>query len=49
MNNVYSIADQTFDFGMDAKKKAASSSSSTGGFGGSGRFDAGMIQNTNSF
>ena len=39
MNNVYSIADQTFDFGMDAKKKAASSSSSTGGFGGGGGRD----------
>lgn len=49
MNNVYSIADQTFDFGMDAKKKAASSSSSTGGgFGGGGRgFDAGFMQDVN--
>jgi predicted alpha/beta superfamily hydrolase len=50
MNNVYSIADQTFDFGMDAKKKAASSSSSTGGFGGGGRgFDAGFMRDVNQF
>ncbi len=48
MNNVYSIADQTFDFGMDAKKKAASSSSSTGGYSGGGRgFDAGFMQDVN--
>jgi hypothetical protein len=48
MNNVYSIADQTFDFGMDAKKKISSSSSSTGGFGGGGgrdfsNFDTNMV------
>jgi hypothetical protein len=46
MNNVYSIADQQFDFGKDAQKKAASSSSSTGGFGGGGR-DAGFMRDVN--
>ena len=48
MNNVYSVADQTFDFGMDPKKRSVSSSSSTGGsFGpGGGRgFDIGMNVN----
>lgn len=29
MNNVYSIADQTFDFGADPKKKATTSSTAT--------------------
>lgn len=31
MNNVYSIADQTFDFGADPKKKATTSSSAVSG------------------
>jgi hypothetical protein len=31
MNNVYSIADQKFDFGMDANKKAAAGSGGSGG------------------
>lgn len=43
MNNVYSIADQSFDFGMDPKKKATTSSSAvsgfTGGAGGIGGFN----------
>jgi hypothetical protein len=50
MNNVYSIADQSFDFGMDPKKKATTTSSATGFGGGGGRGpDAGMIQNVNLF
>lgn len=50
MNNVYSIADQSFDFGMDPKKKATTTSSATGFGGGGGRGpDAGMIQNVNMF
>ena len=40
MNNVYSIADQTFDFGMDPKKKATTSSAGTG-FGQGGGFGGG--------
>jgi hypothetical protein len=40
MNNVYSIADQTFDFGKDPKKKATTSSAGTG-FGGGGGFGGG--------
>jgi hypothetical protein len=40
MNNVYSIADQTFDFGMDPKKKSTTSSAGTG-FGGGGGFGGG--------
>jgi hypothetical protein len=40
MNNVYSIADQTFDFGKDPKKKATTSSAGTG-FGGGGGFAGG--------
>ena len=46
MNNVYSIADQTFDFGADPKKKATTSSSATsggaGGFGGDRDFSDGF-------
>jgi len=46
MNNVYSIADQTFDFGADPKKKATTSSSATsggaGGFGGGRDFSTGF-------
>lgn len=46
MNNVYSIADQTFDFGADPKKKATTSSSATsggaGGFGGGRDFNDGV-------
>ena len=46
MNNVYSIADQTFDFGADPKKKATTSSSATsggaGGFGGGRDFSDGF-------
>lgn len=34
MNNVYSIADQSFDFGMDPKKKATTSSGATTFMGG---------------
>lgn len=42
MNNVYSIADQTFDFGMDPKKKATTSSSAvSGGTYGGGIRDIG--------
>ena len=50
MNNVYSIADQTFDFGADPKKKATTTSSATG-FGGGGSMgpDAGMIRDVNLF
>lgn len=36
MNNVYSIADQTFDFGMDATRRATTGSSGTGFGGGTG-------------
>ena len=46
MNNVYSIADQTFDFGADPKKKATTSSSATSGgaagFGGGRDFSSGF-------
>lgn len=51
MNNVYSIADQTFDFGMDPKKRATTSSAGTGyGYGGGGRGpDAGFIRDVNLF
>lgn len=38
MNNVYSIADQSFDFGMDPKKKATTSSSAVSG----GTYGGGM-------
>jgi hypothetical protein len=34
MNNVYSVADQTFDFGQDAKKKATTGSTNTGSSAG---------------
>lgn len=50
MNNVYSIADQTFDFGMDPKKKATTSSAATGfGGGGSRGPDAGYMRDVNLF
>jgi hypothetical protein len=53
MNNVYSIADQPFDFGMDPKKKATTSSAATGfgggsfGPGGGGRDFGGFNVNEN--
>lgn len=48
MNNVYSIADQTFDFGMDPKKKATTSSSAvSGGTYGGGIRDFGAGFNVN--
>lgn len=48
MNNVYSIADQTFDFGADPKKKATTSSSAvSGGTYGGGIRDFGAGFNVN--
>ena len=48
MNNVYSIADQTFDFGQDPKKKATTSSTAVSGgtYGGGIRdFSTGLDVN----
>lgn len=48
MNNVYSIADQSFDFGADPKKKATTSSSAiSGGTYGGGIRDVGAGINVN--